>query len=91
MPYYTCEQVGHLRHALGLDYGVEPYRDYFAACPGDPDDKLWAGMVELGLAYLHSGPTELFPYNCYRTTELGRSVAKREPQPAKSKEKTSAS
>ena len=57
--------------------------DYFAACPGDPDDELWAGMVELGLAYLHSGPTEMFPYNCYRTTELGQSVAKREPQDAK--------
>lgn len=90
MPHYTCDQVGHLRHALGLDYGVEPYRDYFAACPGDPDDKLWAGMVELGLAYLHSRPTELFPYNCYRTTDLGKSVARREPENGESKGKTDA-
>lgn len=78
---YTAEQVGHLRHALGLDNGINEYRNYFAAGPGSPDDACWAGMVELGLATKNpKPPTDLFPYHCYHATDLGKKVARREVQ-----------
>lgn len=68
----TGDQLQTLRHMLGIDdpglREPKPYRNYYAACPGDAD---MAALAETGAVRLESGPRPGFPYDCYICTEAG--------------------
>lgn len=73
----TDAQRAMLRHALGLNYTDEPYRNYFAADPDSPDDTFWRGLVAEGYAFYREGtPTRSWPYRYYHVTDKGYLAAK---------------
>lgn len=71
----SAEHAATLRHMLGIDRPNErnpkPYRDYYCACPGDPEIE---AMAALGLVerYEPRTPSE---WHWYRTTHAGREAA----------------
>lgn len=74
----TDDQLQTLRHMLGIDdpnlREPKPYRNYYAACPGD---KEMAALEEVGAVYLVSRPRQGFPYDYYACTEVGELAARR--------------
>ncbi len=74
----TRDQLHTLRHMLGIntpdDRVPKPYRDHYAAYPGDPE---LAAMAAAGLVELVRGPVPGMPYDCYRCTFEGRALAMR--------------
>lgn len=71
----TAEQVQLMFHALGnAKPGTRPYRNYFCASEDSDHDRQWAALVEGGFARLAQGPTEVYPYNVYRVTAVGREL-----------------
>lgn len=73
----TDDQLRTLRHMLGIDdpnlREPKPYRNYYAACPGDPE---MIALAEVGAVCLTSRPRPGFPYDCYACTEAGESAAR---------------
>lgn len=72
----TPEQLGTLRHMLGINNGrlryVTPTRDsYFTF----ESDKCLTELEQMGLVYKFRGPDLTSPYTVYKTTELGRELA----------------
>lgn len=69
----TPEQLDTLRHMLGINDPnmptPKPYRDYFAACPGD--EKLHE-LARLGMVRLYSTHGS---YEWFETTDAGRAAA----------------
>ena len=69
----TEKQEDLLRHMLGINRpqlrNPEPYRDYAAVNPGDPQ---WLELERLGLVKLYSTEGN---YHWYRTTPAGREAA----------------
>lgn len=72
----TDDQLDTLRHMLGINdpdlRESKPYRNYYAACPGDP--KL-AALAETGAVRLSHGPRPGLPYDCYVCTVSGIQAA----------------
>lgn len=72
----TDQQASMLRHMLGINdpskRRPEPYRNYAAVDPGDPD---FIDMAKLGLVYHARGPARDFPYHYYVCTEMGGRLA----------------
>lgn len=72
------EQLRILRHMLGIDdpdmKESKPYRNYYAACPGDPE---LAALAQFGAVRLVRGPVEGFPYDYYVCTDAGITAAVR--------------
>ena len=65
-----------LEHALGLNRNRNPYRNYFSAEPGSPDDRAFVALERRGLARLARKPTPGFcPDNLWRVTEAGARAA----------------
>lgn len=48
----TPKQLEEMRHALGLDYKKQPYRNYFYTTRTDPT---WTDLVDKGLAVMRHG------------------------------------
>ena len=61
-----------LRHMLGLNQSVVPYRNYFAA---DPDDETLLEMEREGMVVCYREPDDYVPYRWYSATEAGRLAA----------------
>lgn len=72
----NSEQLRVLRHMLGIDdpdaREPKPYRNYYAACPGDP---AMAALAKTGAVRLARGPVEGFPYDYYVCTDAGTTAA----------------
>ena len=72
----TPRERENLQHALGLDRNHRPWRNWFAAEPGSPDDRIFVGLAARGLAALQSGPRPGFcPDNIWRVTTAGMAAA----------------
>jgi len=74
----TSHECDLMAHALGHDSnrGVvaknkRADRNYFAAGPGDEDDRTWQGLGERGFARM-TPPREGYPYNCWIVTDDGK-------------------
>jgi hypothetical protein len=63
-----------MKHACGLSYPSKTpfYRNHFCACANSENDLAWAGLVEQGLAVLLSASTDMFPYNTYAVSDVGK-------------------
>lgn len=72
----NSEQLRILRHMLGIDdpdaREPKPYRNYYAACPGDP---AMVALAETGAVRLALGPVEGYPYDYYVCTNAGIEAA----------------
>jgi hypothetical protein len=49
------DQIGQMKHALGLNYKNKPSRNYFYC---DGNNPTWSDLVDKGLANRHEGWTE---------------------------------
>ncbi len=62
-----------LRHMLGMSRGKKPYRNYFCAHIGSPDDELLLAMVQDGLIEKGRRYTDS-EYQFYHATAAGRAL-----------------
>lgn len=73
-PKALPEQLRILRHMLGIDVKDQPnppeYRDYYCACPGDPE---LHEMARLGLVELYAVRQG---YEWFKTTGAGKAAAR---------------
>lgn len=60
-----------LMHALGLNRNYIPFRNYFCAEPGSPDDLVFVELERRGLARLFAKPFGVIPDNTWRVTVAG--------------------
>lgn len=63
-----------LRHTVGLNRRPEPYRNYFMAAPGSPDEALCLVLSERGLMFEASVPEAyrgLVPDRLFRVSDAG--------------------
>ncbi|PZU87890.1 MAG: hypothetical protein DI527_18145 [Chelatococcus sp.] len=74
-PSLTDHERECLQHALGLNRNRVPYRNYFNAEPGSPDDVVFVELQRRGLARLVRGPLGIAPDNLWRVTEAGARAA----------------
>lgn len=67
----TDEEVGVLRHALGLDRTRVSYRNRYTAAPRSPHYLLCMGLVTRGLMERSVSDGTMVPF---RVTDAGRAV-----------------